>query len=650
MARPETAASTIPSRLASSDEETTELRAAVRAGRFLEVQEWIASGRPIYFPESRKHHALEIAVKYGFHSMVELLATVWPDLSTLNHALHLAVNKKRADLVFLLMKYGVDLKFSPLSSVAMVCDKKLMQFVLDNWEEYGGNRGLGLIVTAMPRPLTGLIRQYADKIPDYERQLTESLLYFIDDFSPLWIGLALWMGANPLHPVRTPGIGPDEPDERMTPIEYAVLKGNKEALEQLKPKKQWLDYTQLLKHTLVWRRGGLSMAEHLVELGADINDKPNGGSSVLDRLLEPSWEFSHSGFDPLFSWGEVSRVERWIGRGARFVPNNGSGHSEARRGINIADADHVERTLKALRRAASFDDLFKLFNTPKLRKKLELTPSQLRTRLKPLPPKLPKGKPGATKAETNPIEYLGTDIRSFRQRKPHIVPEKSTHYLRAELYEAIWTTPAMRLASQLGLSDVGLAKICKRFKIPRPGRGYWAKHDVGMKLPRKKLKQSEWNPKIVISTQLRTPEITNESRRQKVHEQIKEIIDAHPTIDFMSDDAPLHPGLTYSLASGDAPTREDPRLLRVSNTLFRFLAGLGWSVRAETESGWGNYAVETKDKQIRFIIRREAAALTVSIPDAVYGTRSKWRDGRQLFIESQFVDIASWMLYIAALQ
>ncbi len=36
-----------------------------------------------------------------------------------------------------------------------------------------------------------------------------------------------------------------------------------------------------------------------------------------------------------------------------------------------------------------------------------------------------------------------------------------------------------KLAKELGLSDVGLAKLCKRHQIPRPGRGYWQRIQMG---------------------------------------------------------------------------------------------------------------------------------------------------------------------------
>ena len=46
---------------------------------------------------------------------------------------------------------------------------------------------------------------------------------------------------------------------------------------------------------------------------------------------------------------------------------------------------------------------------------------------------------------------------------------------REALYQEIWETPNRQLAKKYGISDVGLAKICKRMQIPIPHRGYWAK-------------------------------------------------------------------------------------------------------------------------------------------------------------------------------
>ncbi len=50
---------------------------------------------------------------------------------------------------------------------------------------------------------------------------------------------------------------------------------------------------------------------------------------------------------------------------------------------------------------------------------------------------------------------------------------------RAKLYELVWARPATKVAAELGISGVALGKICRRHKIPVPGRGHWAKLAAG---------------------------------------------------------------------------------------------------------------------------------------------------------------------------
>jgi hypothetical protein len=50
---------------------------------------------------------------------------------------------------------------------------------------------------------------------------------------------------------------------------------------------------------------------------------------------------------------------------------------------------------------------------------------------------------------------------------------------RQELYEKMWSRPAIALAKEFGISGRGLGKICGRFEIPVPPRGYWAKLAAG---------------------------------------------------------------------------------------------------------------------------------------------------------------------------
>jgi hypothetical protein len=62
------------------------------------------------------------------------------------------------------------------------------------------------------------------------------------------------------------------------------------------------------------------------------------------------------------------------------------------------------------------------------------------------------------------------------------MPEETVVYYRQRLYEEIWKKPVREVAKSYGVSDTALAKICRKLKVPRPARGYWARINVGLKV------------------------------------------------------------------------------------------------------------------------------------------------------------------------
>src|SRR5512135_2353894 len=50
---------------------------------------------------------------------------------------------------------------------------------------------------------------------------------------------------------------------------------------------------------------------------------------------------------------------------------------------------------------------------------------------------------------------------------------KAFYLTREELYGRLWSKPIRDNAKELGLSDVGLGKLCRRSWIPLPPQGYW---------------------------------------------------------------------------------------------------------------------------------------------------------------------------------
>jgi len=71
---------------------------------------------------------------------------------------------------------------------------------------------------------------------------------------------------------------------------------------------------------------------------------------------------------------------------------------------------------------------------------------------------------------------------------------------REQLYEEIWSTPAMHLAATYGVSGSFLARVCDRLRVPRPRPGYWNKLAVGKAPPKPPLPEAEpgdeleWSP------------------------------------------------------------------------------------------------------------------------------------------------------------
>lgn len=51
---------------------------------------------------------------------------------------------------------------------------------------------------------------------------------------------------------------------------------------------------------------------------------------------------------------------------------------------------------------------------------------------------------------------------------------KQIEFTRENLYEKVWERPVLIIAREIGVSDVALAKACRKAGIPLPNRGHWA--------------------------------------------------------------------------------------------------------------------------------------------------------------------------------
>src|SRR5687767_1771386 len=58
---------------------------------------------------------------------------------------------------------------------------------------------------------------------------------------------------------------------------------------------------------------------------------------------------------------------------------------------------------------------------------------------------------------------------------------------REILFEQVWAEPMTKVALRYNVSSSYLARVCRAFDIPRPGRGQWAKLAHGHKVRRPEL-------------------------------------------------------------------------------------------------------------------------------------------------------------------
>jgi hypothetical protein len=61
------------------------------------------------------------------------------------------------------------------------------------------------------------------------------------------------------------------------------------------------------------------------------------------------------------------------------------------------------------------------------------------------------------------------------EKSQQVSPFLMARYDREKLYDKVWTMPVRLAAREYGVSDVAIAKTCRKLNIPVPGRGYWAK-------------------------------------------------------------------------------------------------------------------------------------------------------------------------------
>ena len=182
---------------------------------------------------------------------------------------------------------------------------------------------------------------------------------------------------------------------------------------------------------------------------------------------------------------------------------------------------------------------------------------------------------------------------------------RETPVSREALYEEVWRDPMTIVAPRYGLSDVGLMKICKKLRIPVPGRGYWAKVKAGRPTPKL--------PLLTLAVGARTPpgpiplSEQEAALRAQVQDALLQTRQCQPAISVPSELVDPHPLVRAAAArlrqrdgwDHPAGVRTAPkevldiqvtkscldRALRLMDTLLKALEPSGFTARVDTEKG-----------------------------------------------------------------
>jgi hypothetical protein len=289
-----------------------------------------------------------------------------------------------------------------------------------------------------------------------------ALRQFAQDGNLKWVSLLMWVGADP----RSSGPTVEDADDSewsTTALHEACGSGNVGVLKPLQPTPS--DDLPGMLHRAAERANGDTI-EYLLAMGANPNDKPDGGSSALDFCLRIlGWEdlerVEHGDFaiyedSPQKASRARPAIRVLLRHGAIWTPDL-STPDATRRILYRLEPDLLVELLAQLRdRETGEAPLRELLRVRQLRQFLAFCERRL--------------------------ERLGNGQSTDHHdaRKAYSTPRHTlTKDDRWRVYDAVWSKPIAKVARRYGMSAVDLSRACRELEIPVPPRGYWTRKNAG---------------------------------------------------------------------------------------------------------------------------------------------------------------------------
>lgn len=215
---------------------------------------------------------------------------------------------------------------------------------------------------------------------------------------------------------------------------------------------------------------------------------------------------------------------------------------------------------------------------------------------------------------------------------------RQIEFTREELFDKVWTTPVLRLAQEIGISDVALAKACRKANIPLPARGHWAIPEARRphqpKLPKAPPDRSGPVQFSVLDAAQRPGPVSRPARdepRIPVSEQLEA---PHPlvarTLKALKQAKPYdgrtRPPVSEALDIGVSPQQTD-RALRILDTLIKAcdVRGFRWEVGKE------GTRVLCNSEKIRIRLWETLTKRPIPPPPKTPGRKGRWQGSDESF-------------------
>jgi uncharacterized protein (UPF0297 family) len=304
-----------------------ELALLVRQGRFFEVQDWLAAGKPFRPISYRSARPLRDCARTGFYSMIELFIRQDLTQTELNEVLEEVVHLGREDLVKLLFKSGAQAnnRLESFTSALWSGNPGIVRLFIEHGADLKSGAPLAWAFGKHPhRSLLGIFKTLISKDPSFVVQATQALNERIRARDEKWISLLLWVGADPRLPVDDVEIG----NLKQSPMEQAVHSGNLAFLQKVKvdPAK---DDVLLLLDNAGWFPNP-EVVEYLLTFEPDLSKKLEDGRTLVERYVYHSYYSSDCWSWRLDQDKLINCIEMLARRGAVWCPSDKSDYRKFR--------------------------------------------------------------------------------------------------------------------------------------------------------------------------------------------------------------------------------------------------------------------------------------------------------------------------------